>query len=237
MAIQALFSSPDFYFTLIGLLESLALLSTSLLLFRCFTICISIGYVFLALWVGLASPGMKSILSGASLDIALNVFMIVSYFYARSIFSLQPGWRELYRLYFSTLLPFEFRRLLRLGDVVVVEQAAPRLIVASGDLFESLYFVVDVAADLVVDGRLSSARLQRGDWIAEFSMLTGKPASADVLATSLRLLSWKAEAISKLKVSMPAVFEKVNALIARNLCDKLVRANRTANQVLAEQSG
>jgi len=36
MAIQALLSSPDFYFTLIGLLESLALLSTSLLLFRCF---------------------------------------------------------------------------------------------------------------------------------------------------------------------------------------------------------
>lgn len=236
MITQALLFSPDFYFTLIGLLESLALLSTSLLLFRCFTICISIGYVFLALWVGLASPGMKSILSGASLDIALNIFMIGSYFYARSIFSLQPGWREVYRLYFSTLLPFEFRRLLRLGDVVVVEEAEPKLIVGSGDHFETLYFVVDGAASLMVDGHPASARLMRGDWIAEFSMLTGKPASADVLATSLRLLSWNAEAINKLKRSMPAVYEKVNALIARNLCDKLVRANRSANQVLAEQS-
>lgn len=236
MAIQALLSSPDFYFTLIGLLESLALLSTSLLLFRCFTICISIGYIFLVLWIGLASPGMKSILSGASLDIALNIFMIANYFYARSILSLQSGWRELYRLYFSTLLPFEFRRLLRLADVVVIEQPEPSVIVASGDHFETLYFVMDGAADLVVEGHAASARLQRGDWIAEFSMLTGKPASADVLATSLRLISWKADAISKLKLSMPAVFEKVNALIARNLCDKLVRANRSANQVLAEQS-
>ncbi|MBM5809328.1 MAG: cyclic nucleotide-binding domain-containing protein [Cyanobacteria bacterium M_surface_9_m1_291] len=180
---------------------------------------------------------MKSILSGALLDIALNIFMIGNYFYARSIFSLQPGWRELYRLYFSTLLPFEFRRLLKLSDVVVVEQFEPSVIVASGDHFQALYFVIDGAADLVVDGHTASARLQRGDWIAEFSMLTGKPASADVLATSLRLLSWKAAAIGKLKLSMPAVFEKVNALIARNLCDKLVRANRSANQVLAEQSG
>jgi len=38
MVTPAMFTGPDFYFTLIGLLESFALLSTSLLLFRCFTI-------------------------------------------------------------------------------------------------------------------------------------------------------------------------------------------------------
>lgn len=237
MVVPAFLGSPDFYFTLIGLMESVALLSTSLLLFRCFTICISLGYLFLALWVGLDSPGMKSILSGSSLDIVFNLFMIGSYFYARSIISLQPGWREIYKLYFSTLLPYEFRRLLKASDIMVVEQAEPRLIVGSGDCFESLYFVIDGFADLVVDGRPTSARLGRGDWIAEFSMLTGKPASADVLATSLRLIRWNAAAISRMQQAMPAVFEKINALIARNLCDKLVRANSTANQVLAEKSG
>jgi hypothetical protein len=31
------------------------------------------------------------------------------------------------------------------------------------------------------------------------------------------------------------VSEKINALIARNLCDKLVRANGNANQAMAEK--
>ena len=236
MALPALLLSPDFYFTLIGLLESLALLSTSLLLFRCFTICISIGYILLSLWVGLGSPGMTSILAGASLDVVFNCFMIGNYIYARSIISLQPGWREIYRLHFSTLLPYEFRRLLTLSDLVVVEQTEPRVIVRCGDPFEQLYFVIDGCADLILAGRPSAARLGRGDWIAEFSMLTAQPASADVMATSIRLICWKRDAVERLKTSLPEVFEKVNALIARNLCDKLVRANRSANQVLAEQS-
>jgi len=163
--------------------------------------------------------------------------MLASFFYARSIVSLQPGWREIYRLHFSTLLPFEFRRLLRLSDVLVVEQAEPRLIVSAGSPFQALYFVIDGQAALVVDGQRASTRLGCGDWIAEFSMLTGQPASADVLAQSLKVIRWNADSIRRLQQSMPAVFEKVNALIARNLCDKLVRANRTMSQVLAEQSG
>ena len=236
MQMPALLLSPDFYFTLIGLLESFALLSTSLLLFRCFTICISTGYIILALWVGLDSPGMKSILGGSSLDLLFNTFMIGSYFYARSIISLQLGWREVYQLYFSTLLPYEFRRLVKLSDLVVVEQPEPRTIVRKGDAFETLFFVIDGFADLVLDDHVASAHLCRGDWIAEFSMLTGKSASADVRGTSLRLISWNKQAIDRLQTSMPEVFEKVNALIARNLCDKLVRANRSANQVLAEQT-
>lgn len=235
MVFPSLLLTPDFYFTLIGLLESLALLSTSLLLFRCFTIGISIGYIVLALSVGLDSPGMKSILSGSSLDVVFNIFMIGNYFYARSIVSLQPGWREVYRSYFSTLLPYEFRKLLRFSELVVIEQPEPRLLVRDGDPFEQLYFVIDGAADLVLAGRPVGAHLGRGDWIAEFSMLTGRPASADVVATSLRLISWNQAAIQRLRRSMPDVMEKVNALIARNLCDKLVRANRTANQVMAEQ--
>lgn len=234
MAPPALLLTPDLYFTLIGVLESCALFSTSLLLFRVFTIGISSGYIGLALWVGLASPGMTSILTIACLDVAINFFMVASFFYARSILSLQPGWREVYRAHFSTLLPFEFRRLLRLGTVVVLERSQPELIVRAGDAFKQLYFLLEGSADIVLNGT-AHATLQDGDWIAEFSMITGNPASADVRGSSLRLLSWDAEAMRKLKASMPDVSEKINALIARNLCDKLVRANGNAHQVMAEQ--
>ena len=233
MGLPALLLKPDFYFTLIGLLESCALLSTSLLLFRVFTIAISSGYVALSLWVGLASPGMTSILAGACLDIAINLFMIASFLYARSILSLQPGWRGVYRAHFATLLPFEFRRLLNLGTVIALERSEPELIVRTGDAFEKLYFVIEGLADIVLHGT-AHATLRQGDWIAEFSMLTGQPASADVRGASLRMLSWDAESLRRLKGAMPEVYEKINALIARNLCDKLVRANRSANQVMAE---
>jgi hypothetical protein len=202
MAAPALLLTPDLYFTLIGVLESCALLSTSLLLFRVFTIGISSGYIGLALWVGLASPGMTSILAVACLDIAINLFMIASFLYARSILSLQPGWRDVYRAHFSTLLPFEFRRLLKLGTVIVIERSQSELIVRAGDAFEKLYFLIEGSADIVLNGT-AHAMLQGGDWIAEFSMITGKPASADVRGSSLRLLSWDVQAMRKLKASMP----------------------------------
>jgi CRP-like cAMP-binding protein len=233
-ALAPLLLSPDFYFTLIGLLESLALLASSLLLFRFCSISVSLSYIFLVLWVGLKNPGMMSILMGAVLDIGINVFMISSYFYARSIISLQPGWREAYRAYFSILLPFEFRRLLTLSEFIVVEQSEPRLIVRAGAPFERLYFLLEGTADLVLADQALPASLVAGDWIAEFSMLTGRPTSADVVGTSLRLLSWNAAAIERLKGSMPEVFEKVNALIARNLCDKLVRGNQLAKSAQVE---
>lgn len=231
---QVLLLNPDFYFTLLGLLESAALLSPSLLLFRFITVFLSIGYLILSLWAGIGNPGMKSIFGGACIDICLNLFMIGSFFYARSIYSLQPGWRNLYKEFFSSLLPFEFRRLLKLGGIVVLDKASPVVILRSGDPFQKLYFLYSGSAEVVVDQK-SHASLHTGDWIAEFSMLTGRPASADVLGSSARLIAWDAIAVKRLKHSMPEIYEKVTALIARNLCDKLVRANRSANQVMAEQ--
>jgi len=64
---QVLLLNPDFYFTLLGLLESAALLSPSLLLFRFITIFLSIGYLTLSLWAGIGNPGMKSILAELAL--------------------------------------------------------------------------------------------------------------------------------------------------------------------------
>ena len=114
---QDFWANPDFYFILLSICGALSLLVTSLIVFRFLAITVSIGYLIVIFWVGLDKVGMIAQLGTSILGISLNALMITKYFYARSMASLEYTWRSVYVENFSLMLPFEFNKLMKHGQV------------------------------------------------------------------------------------------------------------------------
>ena len=92
--------------------------------------------------------------------------------------------------------------------------------------FENLSFVVDGEASITIENNVEVAKLKKGDWISEFSFITGDKTSANVISKDIYAISWSKSKLQKIKDRKPELFEKLNSLIARNLCDKLIRSNK-----------
>ena len=218
-------SDPDFYFILLSVFGSLSLLVTSLITFRFLAIVISVGYLLVIFWVGLDKVGMTAQLGTSLLGIGLNSIMIGRYFYARSMASLAYTWRSIYVQNFSLMLPYEFSELVKHAQVNTLgsQEDDEVKIQEQEQSFQSLYYILDGSATVNVDGD-QVATLYAGEWIAEESFLTREQAKDDVWINHATLLEWSDSDLNRLKKKKPEIYEKLNLIISRNLCHKLIRA-------------
>jgi CRP-like cAMP-binding protein len=79
------------------------------------------------------------------------------------------------------------------------------------------YVILDGEAKIVIDGR-ERARLTRGDFFGELSLLTDEPPAADVIATSLlRCLIIPGNELKAFLLSQPSVMYRMLQIEARRL--------------------
>ena len=225
-------SDPDFLFIVFSLLESLSFLATSLIVFRILAVLLAVGYLILATLTGLDVPGMKAVLMGGILDICLNTFMIARFIAERSVYSIPGHLVESYQRSFAKLKPFEFIKIVKAGEVIVIDDCHTDL-VDEGSEFEYLYYILSGGANVYRGIMQKDIALNPGDWIGEMSFVSDKKASASVYSSSVRLLRWKNAKLSDLKKDSPATYEKFFDVIACNICSKLCRATES-NAVLQQ---
>ena len=218
--------TPDYVEAFLGTCEGLSFICTSLIVLRFIILFLSIANFIFCIWTGLDSAENLSILFLAVLHFSLNFYMIYLYYYSRSIRSLPLGWRETYKKYFSIFLPFEFKNMLSFAEIVKHKSNIPLELVKKDSDFECLSFVVEGVASITLENGQEVASLQKGDWISEFSFITGDKTSANVISKDIFAISWRKSKLDKIKVKKPEIFEKLNSLIAKNLCHKLVRSNK-----------
>ena len=228
---------PDYFFILLSICGSLSLLVTSLITFRFLAIFVSIGYLVGIFWVGLDKVGMMAQLGTSLLGISLNGFMIGQYFYARSMASLDYTWRSMYIENFSLMLPYEFSEFVKYGQINTIGsqvQSEFKIQKQSQD-FESLFYILEGTATVDVDGD-QVANLYAGEWIGEETFLTHERAKDDILINNATLIEWKKPDLNRLKMKKPEVYEKLNLIISRNLCYKLIRAYSDEQLLIQERS-
>ena len=218
--------TPDWVEAILGTIEGLSFICSSLIVLRYIIVALSIANFFFCYWVGLETAEHVSILLLAILHFTLNIYMISIYYYSRSIRSVPLGWRETYKKYFSIFLPFEFKNMLKFGNIIKHKKDTPLKLVNKNSEFQNLAFIVQGGASITIDKEVEVAKLNKGDWISEFSFITGDKTSANVVSNDIYALSWSKTTLEKLKDRKPELFEKLNALIAKNLCDKLIRSNK-----------
>ena len=218
--------TPDWVEAILGTIEGLSFICSSLIVLRYIIVALSIANFFFCYWVGLETAEHVSILLLAILHFTLNIYMISIYYYSRSIRSVPLGWRETYKKYFSIFLPFEFKNMLKFGNIIKHKKDTPLKLVNKNSEFQNLAFIVQGGASITIEKEVEVAKLNKGDWISEFSFITGDKTSANVVSNDIYALSWSKTTLEKLKDRKPELFEKLNALIAKNLCEKLIRSNK-----------
>ena len=216
----------DWVEAILGTIEGLSFICSSLIVLRYIIVALSIANFFFCYWVGLETAEHVSILLLAILHFTLNIYMISIYYYSRSIRSVPLGWRETYKKYFSIFLPFEFKNMLKFGNIIKHKKDTPLKLVNKNSEFQNLAFIVQGGASITIDKEVEVAKLNKGDWISEFSFITGDKTSANVISKDIFAISWSKATLEKLKIKKPELFEKLNSIIARNLCEKLIRSNK-----------
>ena len=116
--------------------------------------------------------------------------------------------------------------MLKFGNIIKHKKDKPLKLVNKNSEFQNLAFIVQGGASITIDKEVEVAKLNKGDWISEFSFITGDKTSANVVSNDIYALSWSKTTLEKLKDRKPELFEKLNALIAKNLCEKLIRSNK-----------
>ena len=218
--------TPDFLFIVLSVLESLSFLTTSLILFRIFTVALALSFVFLALWTGIAAAGMKAILVGSILDMSLNLWMIYRYFLARSIRSIPSEWITPYEKSFSLLYPYEFMQLIKQGKVIEFNEFDNRFLINNGEEFKSLYYILEGEAIVMGENGLEYTSLFSGDWISEMSFLSNQKTSSEVRSKSTKVISWEKDSLVQIQKNMPEIYNKLTGIISGNICTKLCRATK-----------
>lgn len=123
--------------------------------------------------------------------------------------------------HFSAMAPREFLRFWAMGSPGQIRDAR---LVPAGVHPHALLFLVSGQARVSRQG-LELARLPRGSFVAEMSLLTGQSTSADVDAIgTVDVRSWSAEQLAGLRSSRPALWIKLQSVLGLDLVEKLKRA-------------
>lgn len=169
------------------------------------------------------SLGLTNNVAWNAVFVTINVGWAVRILRERRAVALPDPLRLLHRRHFSALPPGEFLRWWRLGHRETLH--AGRM-TTNGVFPESLYFVLSGIARVSRDGA-QVTDLEAGHFVAEMSLITGRPANADVVAEgTIEVMRWEVTDLKALREREPAMWARVQSAIGQDLVAKIQRAER-----------
>lgn len=131
-------------------------------------------------------------------------------------------------MFFPLLSPGEFKRLLILGSWQTV--ASQEQVLQKDAVVDQLRFVVAARLDALWGASVLNS-VPAGGLVGEISYLTGKAASANVVAgLETRLFNLTDSALNKLKYDRPELHNKILYILSREVIEKLAKSNQQTNE-------
>ncbi len=172
-----------------------------------------------------AVSGIRATVIWNVIFIAINLFQIVRILRERRPITLPAELSGIYTQTFSAMKPREFWLFWETGRVQTVSDAP---IVRQNEKPTELMFLVKGKAEVVNDGA-TIAVLEPGQFAAEMSFLSGKPASADVIAAGeVELRLWNQRRLSLLDKVNPQLSLKLQKILSRDVMTKAQESARRA---------
>ena len=152
--------------------------------------------------------------------IMVNVIQIIILYRERQELEIPDEIQDLYVSIFHTKSHREFLNFWDQGKICQVDKES---LISSGDTQTDLMLILNGKADVVRNGETIAA-LERGQFIAEISYITGKPASADVVPQGrLTYYVWDHDTLDKLRKSKPVTMGKLDSILSLDMAGKLTR--------------
>jgi CRP-like cAMP-binding protein len=160
--------------------------------------------------------------------VLVNATMAVQIVRERRAVALPRDLQRLYERHFAALTPAEFLRWWRQGRrETIVDQPLAR----AGERPEWLYFLIDGRAR-VTRNEANVLELPAGFFVAEMSLITGAPATADVDAIgTVEVMRWPTPELDELRQRQPILWTKIQSVIGRDLVAKIQRGERRPPEV------
>ena len=166
-------------------------------------------------------PPLWDSVIGGFLMIAVNLFVLAQVMLDRTTFRLSAEEKLLFSG-FETLTPGQFRRVLkvarwRVGDGTVLTHR--------GEPSDALYYVFD--GMVAVEKGEHRFHLPAGNFVGEVAFVLGGGATATTTATAgTRYVEWDVLDLKRLSDKYPALGNALNALLTRDLANKLTESYR-----------
>ena len=180
-----------------------------------------LGGQLLFLWWGVLIDNGPTMAWNTSF-LVINAAMIARIAWERRPIAIPDEFMDIYQRVFSSMQPRDFLMLWELGDP---HQHSNATLVAQGERPSELQLVVSGTAQVYRDGR-HVADIERGGFVSEMSLLTGKPASADVKADGpLEYRSWSRTKLATLERLNPQLFLSLHKALGGDVSRKIANSS------------
>jgi hypothetical protein len=164
--------------------------------------------------------GLRTIATWNVVFVAINLLWVVQIVRERRAVVLPDDLRTLHAAHFAALPPGEFIRWWRQGRR---ERLSNAQLTWQDRYPESLYFLMSGTARVSRDGR-PVIDLVDPQFIGEMSLITGRPANADVHAVGeADVVRWPAPLMREIQSRQPLLWSRLQAAIGHDLVDKIRR--------------
>ena len=152
--------------------------------------------------------------------IIINLVQIMIIFRERRELFIPEQIRDLYENIFHTKTSREFLKFWEKGEIIHTNK---KTLISEGEKQKNLLLALNGYAHVVRNNK-KIATLERGQFIAEISYITGKPASADVIVSDeMTYFIWNKKSLDKLRKSYPVLMNKLDHILTLDLAGKLIR--------------
>ena len=115
------------------------------------------------------------------------------------------------------------REFLHFWDQGKFHHVDQKTLINKGDNQSDLMLILNGNANVIKEKK-NIATLERGQFIAEISYITGQPASADVVSLEdLTYYVWDRKTLAKLRKSKPNMMNKLDRILTLDMAGKLTR--------------
>ena len=172
---------------------------------------------------GLTAPNL-TILIWNSIFLAINTVQSIILIKRRQPIDLPPEIEDLHKNKFSDMSNRDFLYFWQIGTLLSFTDQA---IIREGEHQDKLLLILKGEARVIKIAK-EIALLSRGDFIAEMSFLTEKPAFADVKTVGLlECIVWDKENLSSLEKLNPLLWSKLQRTLSKDLITKVKKSVST----------
>ncbi|MEP2735588.1 MAG: cyclic nucleotide-binding domain-containing protein [Erythrobacter sp.] len=134
---------------------------------------------------------------------------------------------------FETLNPGQFRHLLKEARWHTAFDPEGTALTREGEPAPALYYIFEGA--ISVQKGTQQFRLPEGNFVGEIAYILGTETTATTIAPEgVRYVRWDAEALSRLSMKKPALGNALNALLTRDLAQKLTTSYQPSDALPAD---
>ena len=159
--------------------------------------------------------------------VSVNAYIAIQLLRERRAVTLPDDLRPLYDRHFSALAPGEFLRWWALGERTALVDAS---LTRDGDRPEWLYFLLEGRVRVSRGGE-TVTELPAGYFVAEMSLLTDRPANADVDSSGPVVVQrWPRSALAAIRERDAKLWTRIQAVIGHDLVEKIHLGERSGSK-------